>query len=205
MRDNVQFPITGVILAGGRATRMGGEDKGLVKWQDKCLIEYVIHTLHPQVSTLLINANRNLERYQEITGLPIITDIIADYPGPLAGIATGLQHAMTEHVLFVPCDSPFIPAQLVPRLYQAMQQQQALISTVILDGRLQPVFALIQRSLLPDLLAFLQTGQRKVEIWYRQHSLASVDFSDQAEYFINLNNPIQLAACSPPQADPNRI
>ncbi|MEZ5671253.1 MAG: molybdenum cofactor guanylyltransferase MobA [Thiotrichaceae bacterium] len=201
----MQFPITGVILAGGRATRMGGEDKGLVKWQDKCLIQHVIHALHPHVSTLLINANRNLERYQEITGLPIITDIIADYPGPLAGIATGLQHAATEHVLFVPCDSPFIPVQLVPRLYQAMQQQHAHISTVILQGRLQPVFALMQRSLLPDLLAFLQTGQRKVEIWYRQHPLASVDFSNQAEYFINLNNPMQLAACLRPQAHPDSV
>jgi molybdenum cofactor guanylyltransferase len=201
MFDNSQPPITGVILAGGRATRMGGEDKGLIKLHDKYLIEHVISALRPQVETLLINANRNAARYHALTGLPVIADILADYPGPLAGMATGLQHATTEHVLFAPCDSPFIPAQLATNLYQAMRQQHAQISTVMLQGRLQPVFALLQRGLLPELLAFLQTGQRKVETWYRQYSLASVDFSTQAAHFVNLNHPQELTQCIAPPPD----
>ena len=189
----MQYPITGVILAGGRATRMGGEDKGLIQLHGNYLINHVITALRPQVDTLFINANRNQDRYRELTDLPIISDIIAEYPGPLAGIATGLQHATTEYVFFTPCDSPLIPEDLVARLYQAMQQQQAAISTVMIDGYLQPVFALIQRRLLPELLEFLDSGQRKVEMWYRHYPLVSVDFSDQSANFVNLNSPEELA------------
>jgi len=189
----MQYPITGVILAGGRATRMGGEDKGLIQLHGNYLINHVITALRPQVDTLFINANRNQDRYRELTDLPIISDIIAEYPGPLAGIATGLQHATTEYVFFTPCDSPLIPKDLVARLYQAMQQQQAAISTVMIDGYLQPVFALIQRRLLPELLEFLDSGQRKVEMWYRHYPLVSVDFSDQSANFVNLNSPEELA------------
>ena len=189
----MQYPITGVILAGGRATRMGGEDKGLIQLHGNYLINHVITVLRPQVDTLFINANRNQDRYRELTDLPIISDIIAEYPGPLAGIATGLQHATTEYVFFTPCDSPLIPKDLVARLYQAMQQQQAAISTVMIDGYLQPVFALIQRRLLPELLEFLDSGQRKVEMWYRHYPLVSVDFSDQSANFVNLNSPEELA------------
>jgi len=189
----MQYPITGVILAGGRATRMGGEDKGLIQLHGNYLINHVITALRPQVDTLFINANRNQDRYRELTDLPIISDIIAEYPGPLAGIATGLQHATTEYVFFTPCDSPLIPKDLVARLYQAMQQQPAAISTVMIDGYLQPVFALVQRRLLPELLEFLDSGQRKVEMWYRHYPLVSVDFSDQSANFVNLNSPEELA------------
>jgi len=189
----MHYPITGVILAGGRATRMGGEDKGLIQLHGNYLINHVIAALRPQVDTLFINANRNQDRYRELTDLPIISDIIAEYPGPLAGMATGLQHATTEYVFFTPCDSPFIPKDLVARLYQAMQQQQAAISTVMINGYLQPVFVLMQRRLLPELLEFLHSGQRKVEMWYRHYPFASVDFSDQSANFVNLNSPDELA------------
>ncbi len=185
--------ITGVILAGGRATRMGGEDKGLVRFRDNFLINHVISKLRPQVTTLLLNANRNQHRYQQLTDLTIISDQIDNYPGPLAGIATGLYHATTEHVVFVPCDSPLIPENLVEKLYHAMQQHNALISTVIIAGRMQPVFVMLQRRLLADLLEFLNSGQRKVEMWYRQHPLATVDFSAQADLFVNLNSHMELA------------
>ena len=190
---NMSHLITGVILAGGRATRMDGKDKGLIRLREHYLIEHVITALRPQVDSLFINANRNHERYRQLTNLPIIPDLIADYPGPLAGIATGLHHATTEHVVFTPCDSPLIPHDLVARLYQAMQQQQAAISTVMIDGCLQPVFALIQRHLLVELLGFLHSGQRKVEVWYQQYPLATIDCSDQAANFVNLNSPTELA------------
>lgn len=189
----IPHEITGVILAGGRATRMGGEDKGLVQFRSNYLINHVITALRPQVTHLLLNANRNQSRYQQLTDLTIISDLIADYPGPLAGIATGLSHATTEYVAFVPCDSPLIPHDLVAQLYFAMQQHNAHISTVMIDGWMQPVFSLLQRRLLPDLLEFLNSGQRKVEIWYRQHPLVTVDFSAHADAFVNLNSPQELA------------
>ncbi len=191
--NHIPHEITGVILAGGRATRMGGEDKGLIQFRGNYLIHHVITALRPQVTHLLLNANRNQQRYQQLSDLTIISDLIADYPGPLAGIATGLSHATTEHVIFVPCDSPLIPHDLVAQLYFAMQQHNARISTVMIDGWMQPVFSLLQRRLLPDLLEFLNSGQRKVEIWYRQHPLATVDFSAHADAFVNLNSPQELA------------
>ncbi len=178
--------ITGVVLAGGKGRRMGGCDKGLLSLNGKQMIEHVLQLLAPQVDELLINANRNQEQYAQF-GYPVVCDDMDNYQGPLAGIAAALRHCTSEYILTVPCDSPLLPTQLAERLYQQAQQTGATI-TCAHDGiRLQPVFALIHASLLPNLLDYLRSGERKIDRWYQRHSFASVDFSDTLEAFSNIN------------------
>lgn len=180
--------ITAIILAGGRSRRMGGIDKGLLPFQGQVLIEPVIAALQHQVGTILISANRNLERYQAF-GQPVIADMLGDYYGPLAGIATGMQAVITPYVLAVPCDAPRLPDNLVGTLWQALDTQQADISVAHDGTRLQPLFALLKCTLLPALLSYLDTGGRKVQAWYGQQQMTVADFSSQRDHFINLNTP----------------
>jgi len=180
--------ITAVILAGGRSRRMGGIDKGLLPFQGQALIEPVITALQHQVGTILISANRNLERYRAF-GQPVIADMMGEYYGPLAGIATGMQAVTTPYILAVPCDTPRLPDNLVGTLWQTLETQQADISVAHDGNRLQPLFALLKRNLLPALLAYLDAGGRKVEAWYGQQQTAVADFSGQRAHFINLNTP----------------
>jgi molybdopterin-guanine dinucleotide biosynthesis protein A len=185
--------ITGVILAGGRATRMGGEDKGLVPLAGRAMVQHVIAALEPQVSDIVINANRNQAEYERY-GYRVLPDLLGGYCGPLAGIATALQIARTPFVLTSPCDSPFVPADLAARLYGALMKAGADI-VIAHDGeRLQPVFALIRTGLLSSLLGYLESGERKIEPWYRRHPHTLCDFSDCPEAFVNLNTPAELAA-----------
>ena len=184
--------ITGVILAGGRAQRMGGMDKGLIPLNGKPMVEHVLAAMRPQVGALLINANRNLEAYGRY-GLPVITDRMGDYFGPLVGMASALEVSTTPCLLAVPCDSPLIPADLAARLYQAMQAANAEISVVHDGERMQPVFALLRRDLLPSLLAYLDAGGRKIDTWYARHRLALADFSDRRELSCNVNTPDEQA------------
>jgi molybdopterin-guanine dinucleotide biosynthesis protein A len=179
--------ITGVILAGGRATRMGGQDKGLISWQGKCLVEQVSAIIRPQVSTLLISANRNQSHYAKLCHCPVLTDTFGYYAGPLAGIATALQQAQTDYVLFVPCDSPQLSLQLASRLYLSLIDNQAVISVADDGRRLHYVVALIKRALLPDLLTFLNQGQHQVSQWYAQHAWARANFADIPETLVNIN------------------
>jgi molybdenum cofactor guanylyltransferase len=185
--------ITAVILAGGKARRMHGEDKGLVELLGRPLVDYIIAGLRPQVDHILVNANRNLARYREF-GYPVIEDSMGDYCGPLAGIATAMQAAGTPLLLTVPCDSPFMPARLLETLYRAMTQAGA-DSSVAHDGkRLQQVYALLHCALLPDLQDYLDNGGRKVDTWYAQHRVAVADFSTVADSFLNLNTPRDMQA-----------
>lgn len=180
--------ITAVILAGGRARRMDGEDKGLIELHGKPLVDYIIAALRPQAGHVIVNANRNLDRFREF-GYPVVRDSMGDFFGPLAGMATGMQVAETPFILAVPCDSPFIPAQLCETLRQAMQKADADIS-VAHDGiRMQPVYALLRCELLPSLLSYLSAGGRKIDAWYAQHRLALADFSAFPDVFLNLNTP----------------
>jgi molybdenum cofactor guanylyltransferase len=181
--------ITGVILAGGRATRMGGHDKGLVQIKDKYLIEYVLHRLRPQVSQLLISANRNQSQYAKISSCPIIADSFDNYQGPLAGMASTLAQAETDYVLFVPCDAPLLSSQLAARLYGHLMQTQADASVAYDGKRLQPTFCLLKRRLLDNLLVFLKTEKRSIHSFLRQQALVSVDCADIAETFLNINTP----------------
>ncbi len=189
----IRRDITGVILAGGRATRMGGEDKGLIAVAGRTLIETVISALRPQVSDLLINANRNLERYRAC-GLPVVTDMLEGYCGPLAGIASAMRVAKTPYILSVPCDSPLIAPDLAVRLHAGIKDNDAAIGVADSGGRLEPVFALIDCNLLQSLLAYLESGERKIDRWYAMHPMTAVDLSDHAEMFLNLNTPEDLAA-----------
>jgi len=179
--------ITGVVLAGGRATRWDGRDKGLIQVSGRPMISHVLDALTPQVGQVIINANRNLDEYRAF-GLPVVTDASRDFLGPLAGIASGLAAARTEWVAITPCDSPLLAADCVGRLVSACEDDARTDIAVAHDGeRIQPVFALIRRGLLEDLDAYLESGGRKIDRWYGQQRMQLVDFSDNLDNFLNIN------------------
>lgn len=180
--------ITAVILAGGKARRMDGEDKGLINLNGRAMIDYIITALRPQAGDIIINANRNLQRYG-VYGLPVVADMQGDYIGPLIGMATGMHTTDRPYIVTVPCDSPFIPGSLVETLYRALNDNLADISVAHDGARMQPVFAMLRCELLPSLLAYLDEGGRKIDTWYSQHRLAIADFSDSPDTFLNLNTP----------------
>ena len=178
--------ITGVILAGGQARRMQGQDKGLVLLNSKPMIEYVIESLQPQVGELLINANRNQDIYSEY-GFDIVSDELSGYHGPLAGMASALNKVTTPYMLTAPCDSPFIADDLAERLIKALETENADISVAHNGERMQPVFCLMKKELLSSMNDFLNQGERKIDKWFKQHKLAIADFSNNPKTFDNLN------------------
>lgn len=190
MQTNKQL-ISGVILAGGEGRRMGGQDKGWVDYQGQPLIQHVTQCLEPQVSELLINANRNLDAYQAL-GYPVIPDQEAGFQGPLMGIRTGLEVAQQPWVLFAPCDGPFLSQDLAERLYQAAQQHQKPIAVASDGQRLQPVVVLIQKTCLEALKEAMQAGERKPDRWYASQGMVSVDFP--AASLNNFNRPEDVSA-----------
>jgi molybdenum cofactor guanylyltransferase len=185
--------VTAIILAGGRATRMGGTDKGLVELAGRPMIAHVLAALAPQVDRVLINANRNHEAYAAF-GWPVIADQEEGFLGPLAGLAAGLQAAATPLVITAPCDCPALAPDLVARLYSALEGENAEIAVPFDGERLQPVFALVRRELRDSLAAYLAGGDRKIDRWFAQHRLARVDFSDRPDTFVNVNDPDERAA-----------
>ncbi len=184
--------ISAVILAGGLATRMNGVDKGLVRLQQKPLIAHVIVRLKPQVDEIFINANREIVQYQAF-GLPVLQDEIAEFIGPLAGFSLGLQQAKHEYVLTVPCDSPLLPLDLAQRLFKCMTEARADIAVASSDENVHPVFCLMKKSVLPSLLAYIVSGERKVSAWQKSLNYIEVDFSDNSQAFTNLNTFNDLA------------
>lgn len=179
--------VTGIILAGGRARRMGGVDKGLVPFGGRPLIEWVIDGMTPQVGRLLINANRNKEHYAAY-GHPVISDTIADFQGPLAGFVSAMAVAETAWIATVPCDGPFPARDLVARLCTALDREQAEIAVATNGKRMQPVYALIPVRLAANLQQFLAEGERKIDLWYARHRVALTDFSDCPDSFVNINS-----------------
>ena len=179
---------TAVILAGGRATRMGGVDKGLISVNDRPMIAWVIDGLRPQVAAILISANRNRDNYAEF-GYPVIDDGDDEFRGPLAGLASCMQAATTPYIVLAPCDSPLLSGDLVPRLYAALSATGSRIAVAHDGNRLQPVFAVLESGLLDDLTRYLDGGGRKIDQWYDRHGYAIVDFSDVAGSFSNVNAP----------------
>ncbi|MEZ9739395.1 molybdenum cofactor guanylyltransferase MobA [Vibrio splendidus] len=178
-----------VILAGGQASRMGGKDKGLVELNGSPLIQYVINKLSQQDVSITINANRNLDSYQAFA--PVVSDSFPDYPGPLGGIHAGLKNASTDWVGFVPCDSPQISDDLVERFCSAVKEDSDIL--VAHDGEFkQPVFTLFHKRVLPKLEAFLERGDRKILLLYKECVTEYVDFSDSPNCFVNLNTPEEL-------------
>jgi len=187
--------ITGIILAGGRARRMAERDKGLIELEGQPLIKYAINALLPQVDQLLINANRNTERYGEF-GFPVISDQITGFLGPLAGMAAALQKSNTDYILSVPCDTPWVPIDLANRMLEAIKRENAELCVAHDGERMHPVFALINKNRFTSLTKYLSTGERAVHRWCKQQHLAIADFSDQPKAFINVNTPEELAAAA---------
>ncbi|MCS3902601.1 molybdopterin-guanine dinucleotide biosynthesis protein A [Methylohalomonas lacus] len=193
MAELIQDNVTGLVLAGGRARRMGGIDKGLAQVAGRPMIEWVLDGLRPQTAALLINANRSHATYRAY-GHPVIADKLGGYCGPLAGMASGLEACTTDYLATCPCDSPLLPPDLVARLQRDLQAQQAELAVAHNGERLQPVFALLSRELLPSLNAFLANDGRKIDQWYAQHRMATVDFSDRPEAFLNINSADDASA-----------
>ena len=191
--DKQPLSISSILLAGGRATRMGGVDKGLVVLQQKALTAHVIARLKSQVDEIFISANREIEIYKTF-GYTVLQDTNADFIGPLAGFFLGLQNAQYDYVLTVPCDSPLLPLDLAERLLSGMAASHADIAVASSDENSHPVFCLMKKSVLPSLLAYIERGERKVSAWQKSQQLVEVDFSDCSEAFTNLNTFDDLAA-----------
>ncbi len=183
--------ITGIVLAGGMGRRMGGVDKGLVPFQGRPLVAHVLERLAPQADEVLINANRETETYASL-GYPVIQDTIGGFAGPLAGLQTGMSAARNELVLTVPCDSPFLPADLAVRLLAALQDNQADLAVARTGDQPHPVFCLCRKALLPNLTQFLENGGRKIDAWYASLKTVEVPFDDEADAFANINTPEEL-------------
>ena len=183
-----QTPITAVILAGGQGSRMGGLDKGWVSLKGEPLVQHVIRAIEPQVDRLIINANRNLERYREL-GFPVVSDSLVGFQGPLAGFLAAMTRIEAGEILTLPCDGPSIPRDLVERLASARRRERSDIAVAHDGKRLQPVYALLPVRLRQSLQDYLAGGDRKIDRWYAQHSVSHVDFSDTPETFININTP----------------
>ena len=186
--------VTGLILCGGRGTRMGGVDKGLQNHHGLPLALHALMRLQPQVGQVLINANRNLSAYESM-GVPVWPDPMADYPGPLAGWLAGLEHCETPYLLTVPCDSPNFPLDLAARLAAALVEGAADIAMAATteDGRqqVQPVFCLLKSGLIESLVEYLNAGERKIDRWTAQHRCVQVLFND-ATAFANANTLVEL-------------
>lgn len=180
--------ITAVILAGGKGRRLAGTDKGLMTFNDHPLINHILNAIKPQVGGILINANRNLDKYENL-GYPVIRDDMDDFQGPLAGFAVAMQNAGTEYIVTLPCDGPFIPDDYVQKLASALHEQQSELAVAHDGTRLQPVHALLPVNLLDSLMGFLQSGDRKIDRWYALHKMALADFSSSRETFTNINTP----------------
>ena len=190
-----QIEITGLILAGGRAQRMGGIDKGLIPFHHRPLIESAINRLKPQVGSIMINANRNLEQYATY-GYPIVSDADSSFSGPLAGFAAGLKACPTKYLVTAPCDSPLLPTNLVQLLSTKLAEGSFdLVYASSKDNAgktwAQPVFCLMHISLLKSLEEFISLGDLKIDRWFKELNSSTVVF-DSESAFANINTPEEL-------------
>lgn len=183
--------ITGVLLAGGQGRRMGGIDKGLVELRGQPLAAWVIQRLAPQVDELLINANQNASRYADF-GHTVFPDEIGGFAGPLAGLHAALSHANHPLIATAPCDSPFLPGDLVARLRDGLESNASDLAVAKTFDQAHPVFCLCRREVLPHLTNFLQAGGRKIDHWYETLNVAEVNFDDEESAFRNINTRDEL-------------
>jgi len=186
--------ITGLILAGGKGTRMGSVDKGLQMFRGKPMVEHVVQRLQPQVGKLIINANRHLDVYEAL-GAPVVPDEISGFAGPLAGLHAGLSHCETPYLVTAPCDSPFLPVDLVDKLSEALLAAKADIAVAVTGDRAtqqrHPVFCLLSAHLKNALADYLGKGGRKMDAWFAMHRQAEVHFADETA-FVNMNTLTDL-------------
>lgn len=189
MRGITGSGVTGIVLAGGQGRRMGGVDKGLQLLHDKPMVAHVIGRLAPQVDEILINANQNLEVYARF-GYRVLPDAIGGFAGPLAGLHAGLSAASHPFVLTVPCDSPFLPADLFSRLQSGLAANDLAVAKT--NDQPHPVFSLVRVSVLEHLSKFLIAGGRKIDAWYSTLKIVEVPFDDEADAFRNINTRKEL-------------
>ena len=191
-REMDRLAVTGILLAGGLARRMGGGDKGLLRLGETTLAARTLARLAAQTGAVVVNANRNRSEYEKL-GVPVVPDLAPDFAGPLAGIHAGMSAARTEWILSAPCDSPFFPEDLAERLWRAAAASGAAVATAKAGGRAHPVFMLARRDLRENLGAFLASGGRKMDAWRNRAAWTEAEFPD-AEAFANINTPEELAA-----------
>ena len=185
--------ITGLILAGGKGSRMGGVDKGLQSFRGKRLVDHVYERLAPQVGGVVINANQNHDEYRTF-GVRVVSDAIGGFAGPLAGLHAGLSVSKRPFLASVPCDSPFLPADLVERLFARIDATGAELAVAKTGDQPHPVFSLVRRGVLDHLTEFLKGGGRKIDAWYATLNVVEVGFDDEAEAFSNINTLEELAS-----------
>jgi molybdopterin-guanine dinucleotide biosynthesis protein A len=190
---NSQTKVTGVILAGGLARRMNNQDKGLINFKGRPMISYAIAAMLPVVDQLIINANRNRERYRQF-GLPVVADQTDTFDGPLAGVLTAMIHADADVLLVMPCDSPLVRAEHLRKLLSARAEQDADVAIAFDGERLHPVFMAIRTALKGSLEAYLSSGERKIGLWLEQLNRVKADFSDTPGIFTNINTMTELSA-----------
>lgn len=193
---SITATITAVILAGGRGSRMGGIDKGLQVLGGTPMALHALRRIQAQTGLAMVNANRNLPAYQSF-GVPVWPDANLDFEGPLSGFVVGLTHCQTPYLLTVPCDTPFFPHDLASRLYAGLQAEGADMAMASQSGHTQPVFCLIKKEMLSNLMAFMQRGGRKIDAWTALERTAIVHFdepTDDANAFANANTPAELLA-----------
>ena len=193
MKPPTPETITGLVLAGGLGRRMGRIDKGLALLDGRPMAGHVLERLRPQVGTLIINANQNLDDYARF-GPPVVCDRLEGFAGPLAGLEAGLAACTTPYLVSVPCDSPFLPPDLVSRLADTLSAARASIAVARIGDQLHPVFSLMRSDALPDLQAFLRAGGRRVERWLQRLRWVPCPFDDVPEAFANINTPEELRA-----------
>ena len=193
MEGETIYDITGLILAGGLARRMNGQDKGLILFRGEAMAQRIARALLPQCSRILINANRNISEYEKF-GYPVISDRPSGFQGPLAGMLTGLNHISTSWMVTAPCDGPFMAIDYVKKMNRAVTLNNHAIAVASCNDRLQPVYAMIHQSRIESLGAFLCSDERKIDKWYGQHDYTLVDFSNTPQMFENINTPEQLRA-----------
>ena len=179
---------------------MGGVDKGLVPFGNRLLVSHVIERLAPQVGTIVINANQNIERYRAF-GYRVVPDAVGGFAGPLAGLHAGLNASTTPFAMTAPCDSPFLPIDLVSRLRDALIRDRAQLAVAKTFDQPHPVFALVDTTVLPHLAEFLEKGGRKIDAWYATLAVAEVAFDDEADAFRNINTREELEASAVPSID----
>ena len=185
--------VTGLILAGGQGRRMGGVDKGLQNFRGKRLVDHVYERLAPQVGGIIINANQNHDAYNSF-GVRVLSDAIGNFAGPLAGLHAGLSVSRRPYLVSVPCDSPFLPEDLVARLYAVLDGSGADIAVAKTGDQPHPVFCLARHGVLDHLTDFLKEGGRKIDAWYATLVVSEVAFDDEAEAFSNINTSDELKA-----------
>ena len=190
LRDTLR--VTGLILAGGQGRRMGNVDKGLQPLRGRPMVAWVLERLAPQVTEVIVNANQNQAEYARL-GCRVVGDEIGGFAGPLAGLQAGLKANVHPFLVTVPCDSPFLPRDLVARLHAALIANHADLAVARTGDQPHPVFSLVRETLAGHLTAFLQGGGRKIDAWYASLKVVEVPFDDQPDAFSNINTPADLA------------